>query len=113
MEAFIKFAVYLLAVYGALTLLLGIMGIVRTMLSLKGSKLKMVLIVNNSGRYIEYLVKSIIKFMSDRFIPIDALTVINMHSIDDTGALLENLQKEFEFIEVLSEKDKERVFSGF
>ena len=113
-NAILKFIIYLLAIYGALTLILGIFGAIRTRLHLKGSKLKLVLIVKNSEKYLEYLIRDmIIKFMSDRSIPIDALTVINMNSVDDTGAILEKLHKDFECMEVLPEKDKERVFSNF
>ena len=114
METILKFLVYLLAIYGALTLILCMFGTIRTRLHLKGSKLKLILVVKNSEKYIEYLIKDmILKFMSDRSIPIDALTVVNMNSVDDTGAILEKLQKDFEYMEVLSEKDKERVFSNF
>lgn len=114
MEAVLKFIVFLLAAYGALTLILGILGAIRTKLHLKGSKLKLVLIVKNSETYIEYLIKDLIlKFMSDRSIPIDALTVVNMNSVDDTGAILEKLCSDFQCMEVLAEKDKERVFADF
>ncbi|NJD01560.1 MAG: hypothetical protein FIA99_02910 [Ruminiclostridium sp.] len=114
MEAILLFIIYLLAIYGTLTLILGIFGAIRTSLHLKGSKLKLVLVVKNSEKYIEFLVKDVIlKFMSDRSIPIDALTVINMNSVDDTGAILEKLHKDVECLEVLSEKEKERVFCNF
>ena len=114
MEDALKFVVYLLAIYGALMLLLSILGVVRTKLHLKGSKLKLVLVVKNSERYIEYLIKDVIlKFMADRSIPLDALTVVDMDSIDDTGVILEKLGEDFECIELLSGKDKERVFCNF
>lgn len=113
-DVILKFIVYLLAIYGALTLISGIFGAIRTSLHLKGSKLKLVLLVKNSEKYIEYLIRDmILKFMSDRAIPIDTLTIVNMSSVDDTGAILEKLRKDFECMEVLSEKDKERVFSNF
>jgi len=114
MDAILLFIVYLLAIYGTLTLILGIFGAIHTGLHLKGSKLKLVLIVKNSEKYIEFLVKDVVlKFMSGRSIPIDALTVINMNSVDDTGAILEKLHKDVECLEVLSEKEKERIFSDF
>lgn len=114
MEDVLRFMVYLLAIYGALTFLLSILGAFRTRLHLKGSKLKLVLVVKNSEKYIEYLIKDIIlKFLSDRAIPIEELAVINMNSTDDTGAILEKLQKDFECMELLTEKEKERVFKNF
>lgn len=114
MGIILKFVVYLLAIYGALTLIMGIFGALRTSLHLKGSKLKLVLLVKNSEKFIEYLIKDmILKFLSDRSIPIDALTVVDMDSIDDTGAILEKLGKDFECMEVLSDKDKEKIFSNF
>lgn len=114
MENLLKFIVYLFAIYGVLTLILGILGAIRTKLYLNGSKLKLVLVVKNSGNYIEYLVKDIIlKFMPDRSIPIDSLTVVDMNSDDDTVAILEKLRKDFDCMELLSDKDKEKVFSNF
>lgn len=114
MEIILKFIVYLLAAYGALMAILGISGAIRTRLHLKGSRLKLVLVVKNSEKYIEALIKDmVLKFLSDRSIPIDALTVVNMNSVDDTGVILEKLRKDFECMEVISEKEKDRVFSNF
>ncbi len=114
MEMILKYIVYLLAAYGALMAILAISGAIRTRLHLKGSRLKLVLVVKNSEQYIESLIKDmVLKFLSDRSIPIDALTVVNMNSVDDTGAILEKLRKDFECMEVISEKEKDKVFSNF
>lgn len=114
MTALLKFIVYLFAIYGALMLILSILGTIRARLHLKDSKLKLVLVVKNAGEYIEYIVRDMAKrVLADRAFPVDSLTVVDMNSEDETRNILEKLRNDFDFIELLSEKEKEKTFCNF
>ncbi len=114
MPDFLKFITYLLAIYGALMLIFSILGTIRARLDLRDSQFKLVLIVKNSGEYIEFIIRDIIRrIVADRTVPLDKFTVIDMDSSDETPAILGKLHKDFEMIELLTEKEKDKAFSNF
>jgi len=113
LKTIIDFFVYLLAVYGVLSLIINIIDSVHPGSGLRSSGVKMVLLVKNQEETIEGIIRSM--FMGDFLRKIGSghmLTVLDMGSKDKTPVILEKLKKQYESMEVLMAEEKEKVFEG-
>ena len=113
-EVIYNILLYLLAVYGALTLITGILSCVNNSISDKNDKLRLVLIVKNQQDIIESLVRNILSgnFLR-KTVPGGKFTILDMASSDDTAAILERLKEDYQYLEVIHENEKEKIFSDF
>lgn len=113
-ESILKYIIYLLAVYGAITLILSILGAVHGKMTAEAAKVRLVLFVKNVEEYVEYIIRDAIKYdFPEKVMSGDNLTVVDMNSTDDTLKILQKLKKDYECIDILSAGEKEDVFSGF
>jgi hypothetical protein len=113
-ESILKYIIYLLAVYGAITLILSILGTVHGRMAAEATKVRPVLFVKNVEEYVEYIIRNAIKFdFPEKVMSGDNLTVVDMNSTDDTFIILQKLKKDYECIDILSAGEKEDIFSDF
>jgi hypothetical protein len=105
--------VYLLAVYGAIALVICIASSVAKIARDEKPGMKMVLVVKNQGDCIEGTVKNLLSsnFLG-KTIPAKTLTVVDMGSTDDTGRILELLKNDYEFLDVKNQEDRDSIFEG-
>ena len=105
--------VYLLAVYGAIALVISIVESISKSARESIPGMRLVLEVKNQEEYIEGVLKNLFSSsMLGKTIPVDSITVLDMGSTDNTLKILKLLGKDYECLEVLEEKDKEKIFEG-
>ena len=105
---------YLLAVYGAFTLIITICNSIRQRLDNDNCNVKVVLIVKNQEETIEGIIRNL--FSADilrKAMTTEKLTVVDMGSSDKTPTILGKLKKDYESFEILEEDEKGRIFSCF
>ncbi|MCR4435147.1 MAG: hypothetical protein QHH06_07165 [Clostridiales bacterium] len=106
--------IYLLAVYGALTLIISVFSSIYRRSKPENGNVKLVLAVKNQQETVEGMVRSIFKSdLLHRLVPDNTLTVLDMGSTDETLKILSTLKKEYEYIDIIKQEEKERVFNGF
>lgn len=106
--------IYLLAVYGALTLIFSIASSVYYRTKTENRNVKLVLVVKNKQDIIEYFVGCIFKgSILKKVIPGGKLTVLDMGSSDETRGILDKLKRDYEYIDIIKEEEKEKIFQGF
>ena len=107
--------VYLLAVYGALTLIIGIFESICDRLSSGNlGNVKLILVVKNQQECIEGMIRDM--FRRDRLrkmLPGVKFSILDMGSTDETPLILDKLRRDFEYIEIVSESDRQKIFDGF
>ena len=110
-DTILKFIIYLLAVYGALTLILSILSTIHARTAAVSAKVRMVLVVKDIEEYIEYIIRKIVKndFLS-KIISSNSLTVIDMKSSDETLKVLKKLEMDYECLDVLTLDEKDKLF---
>ena len=113
-KIFIEVLIYLLAAYGLMYLVAGVIDSIRQRHSSESSSAKMVLIVKNQEHVIEGIIRNISsgdvlrKVMSN-----ENLTVVDMSSSDRTKDILLRLKKDYLFFDVIGEEEKESIFKLF
>lgn len=114
MGPLLKYLIFLLAVYGALTIILNILGAVHGRMAVEAAKVRMVIIVKNVEECIEYIIRNAVRYnLPARIMSKGSLTVIDMNSTDETPEILQKLKKDYECINVISAGDNENIFSDF
>jgi hypothetical protein len=113
-ESILKYIIYLLAVYGAITLIFGILGAVHGRMVAEATKVRLVLFVKNVEEYIEYIIRNAVKYeLPDKIMSGNNLMVVDLNSTDDTFKILQKLKNDYECIDILSAGDKEDILSDF
>ena len=114
MNDVIMFIVYVLAIYGLLSLAVSIFSLIPARVKNSNGKIKIVLMVKDSEEVIEGVVRNV--FASDavrEFSTDGKLTVVDLGSRDGTIDILNRLKESYVGMEVLDNNDKERVFTTF
>lgn len=112
MENISKLIIYLLAVYGAMSLLFCLFSLIKGRTNITCGKLGLILIVKNVEENIEFVVYNIYKrILSDRSIPVNALTIMDMGSNDKTQEILTRLRNDYGVIEL--QNDSKVIFKDF
>ncbi|RCX21022.1 hypothetical protein DFR58_101227 [Anaerobacterium chartisolvens] len=104
----------LLAIYGIISLVSGLISPIRQRLGSESSRVKMVIIMKNQEQTAEGIIRNI--FTADilrRVMSNEKLTVIDMGSSDNTRRILDTLKNDYDFFDVLSENEKEDIFKKF
>lgn len=103
--------IYFLAIYGALSLIIGLMNSQDKRIKFKNSNNKLVLFTKDSEETIEGIVRSICRSdFNCKNICNGMLTIVDMGSIDDTISILNKLENDYCNLEIIKEDEKERVF---
>lgn len=105
--------VYLLAVYGAIALIISIAGSISKTAKDENQGMRVVVLVKNQDACIEGTVRSLLSsnFLG-KTVPVKTLTVVDMGSTDDTGKILQLLKNDYEFLEVITEEKRDSIFDG-
>lgn len=114
MDTVVLVIVCALAVYGALSLLLVITGLIRSKICLEKGKAELVLMVKDQEENIEAIIRGLHSEKAiGRAMPEVNFSVVDMGSGDGTLAILERLQKDYGYFEIFQEDQKEKIFSNF
>ena len=105
---------YLLAACSAVLLLIYIINRKSSKTKDEGARLSLVIMVRNQQDVVEGLVRNFFRgnFLK-RVVPEMKITVIDMSSNDETWEILTKLAKTYEYLEVIKESDKEKIFTYF
>ena len=106
--------IYLLAVYGFMSLIISIINSIQWKQGLKNSTYKLVLLVKNQEETIEGVIRNI--YMENILSPLihnGKLVVLDMGSKDKTVYILNKLEEEYSDIEVLDWNSRNKIFTGF
>ncbi len=104
----------LLAIYGIISLVSGLVSPIRQRLGSESSRVKMVIIMKNQEQTAEGIIRNV--FTADilrRVMSNEKLTVVDMGSSDNTRRILDTLKNDYDFFDVLSENEKEDIFKKF
>lgn len=105
--------IYLLAVYGALSIIISIGNIVFTERCTNLKNARLVLMVKDCGQAVEGVVEYILKEGVLKKARVeDVLTIVDLGSTDDTQAVLAKLQEMHECLSLVEYKDREQIFKG-
>ena len=106
--------VYILALYGAVYLIIGFADSIRKKLKNESKGVKFLLLIKDQEDCIEGIIRSISieNFFTD-VISQDRFTVLDMGSSDDTLKILEKLKGDYQYLNVLSLDEKEEIFKYF
>jgi hypothetical protein len=108
------FIVCILALYGLISLILSVVNTICDRAGIKNERIKLVLIVKNQQDTIEGVIRNILagnllrRIMSGR-----KLTIIDIKSTDETLKILQVLKDDYEWLEILCEDEKEKIFEEF
>ncbi|MDP4092285.1 MAG: hypothetical protein Q8920_02900 [Bacillota bacterium] len=106
--------IYLLAVYGAIVLVISIAGSIHRSFNEYNPGMKLILEVKNQEEKIEGILRNLLAGNAiGRIIPVSSITVIDMGSTDDTLKILKLLSKDYECIKILEKQDAEKAVSEF
>jgi len=106
--------IYLLAVYGALVLILGAIDMIRSKKASSRQKVRVVLLVQNAQEQIEFIVRNVVrKNFASNASSDKKVIFVDMDSSDETVVLLKKLQQCYPAIEVLQHRDREVIFNDF
>ncbi len=102
---------YILAGFGALTLVHMIIDTINFKMANDSSSIRLALIVKNKQDEIEGVIRNIFRSgILNRSGIGGSLIVLDLGSQDETVALLEKLKRDYEYIEVIEDSEKERIF---
>ena len=105
---------YLFAIYGFICLSITAVDSMRQRLCSESSRVKMILVIKNQERTIEGIIRNI--FTVDilrKVMTSDKLTIVDMGSNDKTVDILKKLKDDYDFFEIVDEKERNKVFSSF
>lgn len=109
-----NFLFYLLALYGAYTVISNALHLSWDTCICKDKKIKTVLIVKDAGEVIEGIIRSIFSERAGKNnVHTCRLTIVDMDSSDDTPRVLHRLEQEYEGMNVLDKNEKDLVFMDF
>lgn len=106
--------VYILALYGAVYLVIGFVDSVRKKLKNENKSVKFILLVKNQEDSIEGIIRGL--FFQNLFrdiITLDRFTVVDMGSADDTLKILEKLKRDYQYLNVVNFDKKDEIFNYF
>lgn len=105
---------YLMIAIGAILLILWFGNTKSAARQKDTSKLSMVILVRNQQDITEGLIRNFCRrdFVK-RVVPDMRITVIDMGSNDETWQILTKLSEAYEYIEILKEDDREKIFTNF
>jgi len=108
------FIVYVLAIYGLLSLAVSIFSLIPARVKNSNGKIKIVLMVKDSEEVIEGVVRNIFAGNTVKEFSTDGkLTVVDFGSKDGTVEILNRLKDSYVHMEVLNNDEKEKVFTSF
>ncbi len=103
----------LLAVYGGLALIIGVLEGVRFGPHSRCENVKLILVVKDAGDNIEWIVRSAFKNdFQGKALSGNSLAVVDMGSSDDTFKILEKLKQEYQYIDIYTIDQKDKAFFG-
>ena len=106
--------VYLLAVYGAIALIISIIESISKNIKEGISGMRLILQVKNQQEYIEGVVRNLCSGnVLGKVVPVKTITVLDMGSSDDTLKILKLLNRDFNCLEIIERDEKEKIFEGF
>lgn len=109
-----RLIMYILALYGFISIIATIVRRFYRNINLGNSNMRMALIVKNQGEIIEGVVRSIFSGgMLESIIHRDNFYIVDMGSTDKTVEILQRLKNTYHNMEILSEKDKDKIFDDF
>lgn len=109
-----EYAVWLLAAYGLLALLLDAAGLIHCRISGNRPRVRVVLLVRDTEEHIEYIIRNVVKKdFTSRVLSDKKMVIVDMNSTDHTYQMLEKLQKDFSNIEALTFDERELIFNDF
>lgn len=106
--------VYLLALYGAVYLVIGFVDSIRKRVNIKDQGVKFILLVKNQEDCVEGLIGNIFKgnLLGD-VISEGNFTVLDMGSTDDTLIILEKLKRDYQYLNILKLDERDEIFKYF
>ncbi|MCX7923027.1 MAG: hypothetical protein N3B21_13615 [Clostridia bacterium] len=113
-EVILYVLIGLLALFGGLTLVISVLGTAFRRARGENRRVKLVVLVKDQQETVEGLIRSIYaRDFLKRINYEEKLVVLDMDSSDETLNILMKLKDEYEYIEVLTESEKEKIFEGF
>jgi hypothetical protein len=106
--------VYILALYGAVYLVIGFVDSIRKRFKNENKSIKFILLVKNQEGCIEGIIRDI--FIGNSLgglITQDSFTVLDMGSTDETLKILEKLKRDYQYLNVLNYEEKNEIFKYF
>lgn len=114
MKTLFEILVYILALYGLVSLISDSLKQFKQTSDMKHTKIKMVLLVKDQEEVIEGVVRNIyLERLLDKAMVSDKLTVIDMGSSDDTDKILSRLKDKYDFIDVITKEQKDKIFEEY
>ncbi|MDP4179509.1 MAG: hypothetical protein Q8942_00265 [Bacillota bacterium] len=106
--------IYLLAVYGMLSLVISVVDSITQHKTTKNSDAKLVLIVKNQQDTVEGLVRGMLTGGAIRNIIMNGkLNIIDMGSNDDTLQILTKLKNSYDVIDIYNKTERNEIFKDF
>ena len=104
----------LLAAYGALSLAISIFNTACQRFISENTSMKIILMVKNQAETIEGVVRDIFTGdFSRKVMSGNKLTVVDMGSMDETVEILRKLKDDYEYLEVVTSEEKDKIFTYF
>lgn len=114
LKVIIDIFLYILALYGAIALIMGVFNSLKTEAYRKNGQTRLVLMVKNQEETIEGSVRSLLsEDILYKTISTGKLIILDMGSSDKTLEILEKLKNDFEQLDVIKETEKEKIFTYF
>lgn len=109
-----QFVIFFLAVYGALSLVIGFVSHLQQRGGIDSFKTRLVLLVKDQEDTIEGIVRTVfMEHILRKVMSKDKLIVVDMGSKDETLAILNKLKEEYKYIEVYTNDQKEKIFETY
>lgn len=113
-EMLYEIVIYLLAVYGAIALAMNMLNPLYRRAKVGMGNVKLILAVKDQEDTVEGMVRNLFESeLLPSLVPDNTLTVVEMGSTDETLKLLSKLKQEYGAIEIVTQNEKEKIFSGF
>ena len=106
--------IYFFTIYGILSLIISAVNSIRQRGKIGNPRIKLVLIMKNQEDTVEGIVRNILSGNFSRgTMPEVRLTVVDLGSTDKTYDILVKLKRDYEYMDVLSNDERERIFTYF
>lgn len=114
MKIVIDFFLYLMAIYGLICLITSFFTWVHFKRKFNSSGARLLIMVKNQEQNVEGLIRTIIMEKNlNKQLFYDKLIVLDMGSTDKTFEILSKLEKDYDLLEIINEKEKEKIFTIF